>query len=246
MRAMLYPWRFLLLACLLACGVRADFAVDLASIHTEATGGRARLEALRNLKASGVTRGELGEMAFVLWAARPNRLCVEVSSARRTIRQGWDGRAAPWTSDTLTRTVRVMAGDGAEAFQLEAEFDNPVIAAAGKSRRVSLDYAGAVATEDGERLKLVATQNFTATSFVYLDPATYLIVRRDVVRRPPGGEVVVRTDYSDFRPVEGVILPHRLVVSQNGKRLRETRIDRMEANIDLPAGIFSAPPAGKN
>ena len=106
-------------------------------------------------------------------------------------------------------------------------------------RKVSLDYAGEVKSGATEWLKLVVTQNYTTTSFVYLDPATYLIVRRDVVRRVEGKEVVLRTDYSDFRPVQGVLLSHRWVISQDGKQLRETVIERMEPNPVFTDEVFA-------
>jgi len=237
------PLRCLFLVCLLTTLARADFAADLARIHIEASGGRARLDALSGLVAYGVTRNENGERKFVLMAERPNRVCVEVSAAGRTISQGWDGKGTPWISDSATGRVTLLSGDAAQAFKSEAEFDDPLVA--GPERKVAIDYVGEVKVGDVEWLKLVVTQNFTETSFVYLDPSTYLIVRRDVVRRIQGKEVVLRTNYSDFRTVAGVILPHRWVIMQDGKQLRETVIDRMEANPVIPARVFAPVTAGE-
>ncbi len=223
----------------LATAARADFAQDLVRIHTEAVGGRARVDALKALKATGVTRNERGELRFTLWAARPNRIRTEVSLGLRTSVQVWDGKTEPWRADSQARRIVTLGGEAAEEFKAEAEFDDPLLASA--DRRVALDYIGTVELEGRELLKVLVTRNFTETSFVYLDAATYLIVRTDVVRRRRGGEVVLRTDYSDFRLVAGVILPHRLVASRNGKQLHETIIERMEPNPNLPAGIFKLP-----
>jgi hypothetical protein len=238
---MILPLRCLFLLSLLATLVRADFATDLARIHVEASGGRAQLDALHGLMARGFTRGGNGERAFVLRAERPNRVCVEVTAAGRTISQGWDGAGAPWMRDSASGQVTLLRGDAAEAFKAEAEFDDPLVG--GSKRKVALDYVGVVTVGDVEWLKLVVTQNFTSTSFVYLDPSTYLIMRRDVVRRTQGKEVVLRTDYSDFRAVQGVVLPHRWVVLQDGKLLRETVIERMEPNPEIPAQVFAPGPA---
>ncbi len=234
------PLRCLLLLSLLTTLARGDFATDLARIHVEASGGRARLDALHSLVARGVTRSGSGERTFLLRAERPNRVCIEVTKAGHTIAQGWDGQGAPWIRDCSTGRVTLLSGDAAEAFKAEAEFDDPLVA--GSERKVALDYVGEVSSGTVEWLKLVVTQNFTTTSFVYLDPSTYLIVRRDMVRRNQGKEVVLRTDYSDFRPVQGVILPHRWVISQDGKPLRETVIDRMEPNSEIPQEVFSPAP----
>ncbi|MDF3056851.1 MAG: hypothetical protein K0R17_1066 [Rariglobus sp.] len=228
-----------MLAAGLASVARADFAKDLARIHTEAVGGRTRVNELKSLKATGVTRLEHGELKFMLWAARPNQIRTEITSGARTTVQVWDGKAEPWRADSQTRKITLLRGEQAEEFKTEAEFDDPLLA--GADRKVSLDYAGEVELEGRELLKVLVTQNFTELSFVYLDPASYLIVRRDVVRRRRGGEVVVRTDYSDFRAVGGVMMPHRLVVSRNGKRMHETVIDRIEPNPALSDSIFKLP-----
>jgi outer membrane lipoprotein-sorting protein len=222
---------------------RADFAKDLARIHTESVGGRARVDALKGLKVTGTTRSERGDLQFRMWAGRPNQIRTEVTSGSRTIVQVWNGKAEPWRADSQTRRILFMSGDQADEFKAEAEFDDPLLA--GADRRVSLDYAGEVTVEGRPLLKVVVTRNFTETSFAYLDATTYLIVRTDVVRRRRGVDVILRTEYSDFRPVAGVMLPHRLVVSQNGKRLHETVIDQMEPNPKLPDDIFKLPASGK-
>ncbi len=222
---------------------RADFAKDLARIHTEMVGGRAHVNALKAFKATGITRNEHGDLRFKIWAARPNLIRTEVTSGTRTIVQIWDGKTEPWRADSQTRRITVLSGDAAEEFKADAEFDDPLLG--GADRRVSLDYAGTVELEGRELMKVVVTRNFTETSFVYLDVDSYLIVRTDVVRRRGDAEVIMRTDYSDYRPVAGVMLPHKLVLFQNGKKTQETIIDGMEPNPKLPEEIFKRPSSTK-
>jgi len=236
---MIHPFRWLLLICVLGTSVRADFSRDLARIHAEAVGGRMKVNALKTLKASGVTRTDEGELKFIIWAARPDLIRTEVNGGGRTVVQAWDGDSDPWMADSKTRKITRMAGTMAEDFKNDAEFDDALLA--GKDRKISLDYAGEKNIEGRPLLEVVVTQNFTSTSFVYLDPVSFMIVRRDILRRRKGIEVRVRTDYSDFRKVGGVTLPHRLVVSQNGVKMHETIIEKMEANPEFPAGLFKIP-----
>jgi len=239
MRGMIFPLRWLLLVCVSTVLARADFAQDLMRIHTESIGGRERIGELKTLKGSGVTRNDDGELKFVLWAARPNRIRTEIVSGTRTISQGWDGAGDPWIADSQTKRITRLGGVSAWDFKIDAEFDDPLVP--GPGRKISVDYAGEVEVEGRTLLKLMVVQNFTSSSLVFLDPATYLIVRRDIVRNQKGGNVVVRTEYSDYRPVAGVLLPHRVVVSQGDKRIRETVIEKMEPNPVLPADIFKGP-----
>jgi hypothetical protein len=234
---MIYPVRWLLIVCALCVSVRADFAQDLVRIHLEVSGGKDNVTALKAFKAKGVTRTDQGELRFLMWAERPNRIRTEVTSGSRTIAQGWAGQGEPWTADTQTRRISLLRGVAADEFKLDAEFDNPLLASA-MGRKVSLDYAGNVVLDGRELIKLVVVQNFTVTSYAYLDPVSYMMVRRDIQRRRESGSVVVRTDYADFKAVAGVQLPHRMTVSVDGRRLNETVIEQIEPNPKVSDSLF--------
>lgn len=239
---MIPPLRWLLLMGVLAMPARADFTGDLVRIHLEASGGREAVDALKAIKATGVTRNDSGELRFIMWAARPNRIRTEVTSGDRTIAQGWDGTGQPWTADSKSRRITLLRGVTAEEFKADAQFDNPLLA--GPEQKVSLEYDGKVELDGQPRIKLIAMQNLTSMSFLYLDPSSYLVVRRDIVRRRGETTLVVQTDYSDFKPVAGVMLPHRLVISVDGKRLNETVIEKVEANPKMPSNLFTILLAG--
>lgn len=224
---------------LLACVARADFARDLAVLHVEAVGGRARVDALKAVKMLGVTRGGDTEIRFTLWAQRPNRIRTEVTNNGRTVVQVWDGKTDPWRADSQAKRITFLPVEAASEFKAQAEYDNPLLV--GPDRRVSLDYLGEVERDGRTLLRLMATQNLTETSFIYLDPATYLIDCIEAKRRRPGGEFLMRTEYRDWRPVAGVLMPHRLVIYQNGKRANETVIEKIEPNPPLGADIFKLP-----
>lgn len=229
--------RVMVAMCGLLGSLRADSAANLVRIHVEASGGRVAVDALKAIKATGITRNESGEFRFILWAARPNRIRTEVTSGERTIAQGWDGNNEPWTADSQSRRVTLLRGTQADEFKADAQYDNPLLA--GPEQVVSLDYAGKVELEGEVLIKVIAVQNFTAMSYVYLDPATYLVVRRDILRRRGNGTVTVRTDYSDFKAVAGVLLPHRMVVSIGQRRMNETLIKHIEPNPRLEPELFT-------
>jgi hypothetical protein len=52
----------------------------------------------------------------------------------------------------------------------------------------------------------------------------------------------METRYEDFRPVAGVIMPHRIVVIADGKLLHKTVLQQLEPNVSVPAGCFTMPP----
>jgi hypothetical protein len=56
-----------------------------------------------------------------------------------------------------------------------------------------------------------------------------------------GQRVTMDTLFKDFREVAGVRQPHRIETLANGKLIHVTLIDRMEANVEIPAGTFAKP-----
>jgi hypothetical protein len=75
-----------------------------------------------------------------------------------------------------------------------------------------------------------------------LDPETYLISFRLEERKSAGGHTTtILTRYGDYRPVEGVLLPHEFAISIDGRITQETRIETMMANPELTSETFRRP-----
>lgn len=232
-------------ALLLAFGLaRADEAADIARIHTEAVGGRERIAALGSLRAAGYVIAGGTRVRFSLTAARPNRIRLETDNAGRTLVQGSDGVEPPWEFDTGTwpPRYRSMAESAARTFVGDAEFDDPLIA--GESRGFALNYAGTMEVEGRKLLRVLVTHKVIGASQLLLDSESYLIAFRIEIRTSPGGrKIQIVTRYDDFRPVEGVLLPHQVVVAIDGRVTQETKIESIDANPGLSAESFSRPKA---
>lgn len=237
-------FRFLVLLALLGgAGVArlaADFAADLARVGVEAAGGAAAHEALRGIRATGVTRVGEREAGFVLHAERPNRLRVESVGEKGSLVRGCDGVHAPWRLDDPARGPRRLGPAEERDFLLDAEFDSPLFAP--ERRGVSLDHAGSEVVEGRRHHKLLAMLRRGELVLLYLDEETNLLTLRAQTKRVRGREVVVETHYEDFRPVAGVLLPHVIRTMVEGRVITEARIEKIEPNPELPADLF-APPA---
>ena len=220
----------------------ADRAEDLARIHVEAIGGKKRIDALKGLRATGnvVVGGK--QVRFTMTAARPDKVRLETEAGGRTLVQGTDGKEAPWEFDTGTwpPQYRAMPDTTAKTFVADAEFDDPLIT--GPARGFSLDYAGEVNVGDRKLLRVLVTRKLRDTYSILLDPQTYFIVMRVDQRITAGGRsAAVVTHYEDFRPVDGVLLPHQVTIAIDGKKTQQTKITRIDANPPLTEDTFSRP-----
>lgn len=247
MRAAIGPRIWALAILLLTLEGRADPAADIAQIHLEAIGGRARLAALKGLRMSGTVIVAANEqrMRFSMIAVRPSRVRLEIQQKGRTLVTATDGIEPPWEFDTGSWPPRYrdMEASAARGFLADAEFDDPLVA--GAARGFSLDYAGETEVGGRKLLRVLATKSLTETFTLLVDPETYFIAMRVEQRTTAAGrkrQIVTR--YDDFRPVEGVLLPFRITILAEGRIEQQMIVERIEANPEITPETFTRPKPG--
>lgn len=223
-------------------GVAADQTDEWALLHRAAMGGAQRIEALAAFRATGTVIVGGKRARFTLFAARPARVRLETVADGRTLIQGTDGVEPPWEAEPGATPPRSAAMPRAEAraFLAEAEFDDPLVA--GSARGFVVEPAGHLEEGGVRRPRLLVTRPQADPFHLVLDPVTFLIVRR-IERRPTalGRSTDVTTRYADFRPVDGVLLPHVVEVVAEGRVAQRTEIERIEPNPALDPAMFRRP-----
>jgi outer membrane lipoprotein-sorting protein len=218
---------------------QAQLGAEIARQHAERAGER--LAALRTLRTEGriFIAGEVTQITTL--AERPNRLRVDTFSPLRHVVQAYDGVAAPWISHTDTRdgAPLAMAPSDATDFIANADFDGPLVNF--ESKGYSVDYAGEEVIDGRRALKLLMMSKRDAIFFLWVDAENHEIVKRVVYRTVNGRRVAIETRFKDFRPVLGVLQPHRVDTSADGELLYAMIIDRMDGNVAVKDGAFNAP-----
>jgi hypothetical protein len=224
--------------------LRAEDADNLARIHVEAIGGELRLQSLRSMRVDGYVEIDGRHVSFTLLAQRPNRVRMETQADGHVLVQATDGVHPPWqmNPDEKPPRPRQLTGVEARDFSADAEFDDPLVQP--ESKGYALDYAGEMEWNDRHVYRILVTRRLVDSYYLLLDAETYFIVGKEAVRTLDYGRAVkLETCYEDFRPVSGVIMPHRIVVNADGKLLHETMLQRVEPNVPVPAGSFAMPAA---
>ncbi|ACB75661.1 hypothetical protein [Opitutus terrae] len=233
----------LILSCFAAHALRAEDVEELARIHVEAIGGRERLARIEALRARGHVVAPDQMLLFEMMAQRPNRVRITMRGGGRTLIQGTDGVAAPWRQEPerSPRAVPMSEAEGRE-FAADAEFDDPLASAA--ERGYQLDLAGETDWENRRVFRVLVTRRDTTPSYLLVDSETYFILARLTTQRMPSGRTVqVEMRYDDFRPVGGVIYPHRVETLIDDQRVRQTVLTSIQAIPAPPPEIFVMPGA---
>jgi outer membrane lipoprotein-sorting protein len=224
---------------LAAVAAPAQLGHDIAQKHAARAGDR--LAALTALRAEGRTFINEEVVPFTLVAQRPNRLRVESFTPRRRVVQVYDGAGRPWISHSELKggAPQAMSEADAKDFIANADFDGPLVNFAEKG--YSVDYAGEEKIEGRTAYKLLLMNKRDDIFFLWVDAENHEVVKRTAYRVFSNQRVAVDTFFKDFRDVGGVLQPHRIETTANGRTLYVMLIDRMEANIEIPAGTFARP-----
>jgi outer membrane lipoprotein-sorting protein len=223
----------------LAAVGQAQLGHEIAQRHAERAG--AKLAALKNLRAEGRTfiSGEM--VPFTLTAERPNRLKVETFSPLRRVIQVHDGENPPWISHSEVKggVPQTMAAADAKDFVDNADFDGPLVNFAEKG--YSVDYAGEDMLDGRRAYKLLMMSPADDIFFLWVDAENHEMVKRTVYKANKEGRLTIETFFKDFRPVAGVLQPHRVETASNGRLVYVMVIDEMKANVEIPKGTFGRP-----
>lgn len=242
------------ISLLLASRASAQEALSLDEIvrrHVEALGGAERIHALQSLVIRGMHHegGAIPSdmpvrarnyMAFL----RPYYQVIgDPAIPNPDLREGFDGSAWEYYGDPgiVVRTV----GAAAAATRHTSEFlQDSLLDYRDKGTR--LELAGVEKIGDRECYKIKATLADEFQKFVFVDRHTFLVIadRKSAPIHAFGNSVTSETRFSEFQPVNGVLLSRRELEVEiaTGRVLAESRRVSIEANTLHDPAIFSPAP----
>ena len=220
---------------------QAGVADDLVFLHIDAIGGQAAMNELRTLRKVG--HKEFGErrIPITIWGAIPNRIRIETQLNEETaLIQGYDGTEA-W--QVRVRNGRVeeesMTEEERRQFINDAWFQGPL--SNDETRGIEFGYGGVTTIKESRGFLIEVMDEGVKVCAVLIAADTYQVTAKQSEQVIRGRRVPVLHQFSEFRPIAGVWLPHRIETIQEDLHTVLTVLDTMVPNPDLPPGIFEKP-----
>jgi outer membrane lipoprotein-sorting protein len=231
-----------LLAASPALAITAD---EVVAKNVEARGGAAALASLKSLRRTGrfVRPGRSRLVTISEVKERSGRIRQETTYQGLTQIQVFDGEVG-WQVQPFEgrKDAALMSGDDVKPFRLAADLDGPFVNA--KAKGHTLEYLG---TEDADGTlahKLRVRLKWGGDVTVWIDPATWMVIRDLQTSTVRGAEQAVETDYGDYEKVGGVYVPMSeesgppsSPPASRGKSI----YDKAEANVAVAANLFAFP-----
>jgi outer membrane lipoprotein-sorting protein len=223
--------------------LQAQTVDDIIATNLRSKGGLEKIKATNSVRMAGsvvahdMTGRELtGTMTMV--AKRPNLMRRDAEVGGQRIVNAFDGSTL-WMSIGNGPPHQVPATQNAYSSQ-DAEFDSVFVDY--KEKGHTIELVGKETIDGVPVYHLKVTKKGGPPQDYYLDAETGLEKKISVTGRGPDGSPMVNvTEFSDYRSVDGGMVPFVLKQKQNGTLIATTTLDKVEFNITIDDGFFKMP-----
>jgi len=211
--------------------------------HTEALGGAAKLNAIQNVSMTGkasLMGGQI-EAPVIMKMKRPMFMRLEMDMQGKTFVQAFDGATAWMINPFLGSPDPQKSGEeDTKAARDDADFiDGSLVDY--KAKGNTLELLGKEDVEGASCYKIKITKKGGSVELEYLDAKTFLPVKSSGTRKQQGQDLEFESTSSNYKPVNGVMIPFSVSQNVNGRPLMELTLDKVEINAPMDDAIFRMP-----
>jgi hypothetical protein len=223
----------------LAYGQNAE---ELVNKNIQAKGGIEKIKAIKSIRLTGKLNGGGGFTAATLQEnERPNLVRETFSLQGMTAMTAYDGTTG-WQIQPFGghKDPEFMGEDDLKDLLLDADFDGPLVDF--KEKGNTVEFLGHDVVDGDDALRLKVTLKDGDIVYYYLDPDTFLEIRKEVQEFVRGSVRESVTEMGSYKPVAGVMYPHS--ISQGSKAnpaAQTTTIEKIEVNVPIDKADFAVP-----
>lgn len=204
----------------------------------KALGGRDALAKIKDSTFSGTI--EMVQMGIsgsaTMYQKEPNMMRIDAEVMGTMFTQAFDGQTA-WMTNPQTGEPTEMSEKGAEYMRRQALGNDALLNP--KKYGLTFNYTGKEKIDEKEYLVLEQTFADGYKITLYLDPDTYLAYKtKGLSLNQMGVEVEQETYISDYKQVEGIIVPYSLTTFQEGEEFMKITLTEVSFNTGLEDSLF--------
>jgi hypothetical protein len=234
----------LAVASCLSVFAHGQTADELVQKNIQAKGGIDKIKAIKSIRLLGKLDGGGGFSAATLQEnQRPNLLRETLSLQGMTAIQAYDGSTG-WQVQPFGghKDPEFLGEDDLRDLLLDADFDGPLVDY--KEKGNTVEFLGHDVVDGDDALRLKVTQKNGDIIYYYLDPDTFLEIRKEVQEFIRGSVRESVVEYGSYKPVAGVMYP--FAISQGSRAnpaTQTTTIRKIEVNVNINPADFAVPRA---
>ena len=230
-----------LTALLAATGPAAAQTVDEIVAKAIAAKGGDKWKAIQSTRMTARITLQGMELPMTIVSRRPNLMRQDISIPMQniTIVQGFDGEKGWALNPMAGAEATELPAAATESMKDQADFDGPLMDYKAKGTLVEL-----VGTEDVGGVKahhLKVTKKGGKVQHLYIDAARGVEVKSVSEVDMGEGMTKVETELSDYRAVDGILVPFTMRVTGGPAGSVSMTVDKVEFNVAVDDKIFKIP-----
>ena len=217
-------------------------ADELVNKNIQAKGGIDKIKAIHSVRITGKLNGGGGFTAALMQEnERPNLVRETFSLQGMTGITAYDGTTG-WQIQPFggKKDPELMGEDDLKDLLLDADFDGPLVDY--KEKGNTVEFLGHDEVDGDDALRLKVTLKDDDIIYYYLDPDTFLEIRKEVQEFIRGSIRESVTEMGSYKPVAGVMYPFS--ISQGSKAnpaAQTTTVEKIEVNVNINPADFAVP-----
>jgi hypothetical protein len=236
-------WLVLLLAVLcFSPSASSQTAEELVNKNIDAKGGMEKIKAIKTWRMTGKLVGGGITATAGQENMRSNLVRETFSLQGMTAVQAYDGSTG-WQIQPFggRKDPELMGEDDMRDLLMDSEFDGPLVDY--KLKGNAVEYLGHDVVDGDDALRLKVTLKNGDLIYFYLDPDTYLEIRKETQEFIRGSVRENVFDLGSYKPVAGVMYPFSIASGpKNDPTSWQTvTVEKIEVNIPLDASEFALP-----
>jgi len=226
--------------------VQGQTADELVNKNIQAKGGLEKIRAIKSVRMTGKLNAGGGFTAAQGQEnQRPNLVRETFSLQGMTSITAYDG-ATGWQIQPFggNKDPKLLGEDELRDLLLDADFDGPLVDYQEKGN--SVEYLGHDVVDGDDALRLKVTLKNGDIIYYFLDPDTFLEIRKEVQENIRGSIHESVTEMGSYKPVAGVMFPFSISQgSKDNPGAQTTTIEKIEVNVAMDQTDFAVPAALK-
>jgi outer membrane lipoprotein-sorting protein len=230
----------LLLAHLFATTTHAQTVDEIIQKNIAARGGAEKIKSVKSLRMTCKIHVENMEIPGEVVIKRPGMARGEANLQGMKLIKSYDGQTG-WEIDMFEGKPdpEKMTDDDEKDMKHLADIDGPLLDYKAKGNAVEL--VGKEELESTPVYRLKVTDKTGDVQELYIDCKSFLELKMSSKRHQDGRQVVSDEYYSDYKPVNGLMMAHSIESRTDGEAEDTIVIDKIEMNVDIDDSIFKMP-----
>ncbi len=232
---------FLFVFAISALASHAQTADDIVSKYLTAIGGAEKWKKLETERMTGFVIVQGMNIPYTAMQSRPNLSYSAGEFQGNKFIESFDGTVA-WMQNPFAGAAKPTKKDAEETAQAAKEqFEDDLIDYSTKGHAIELDAKQE--EMDGVKCYKITMKRKQGDEKVYfIDGENYIpVCVRSFAQTGPAKGQAVEMYFSDYKEVEGLMIPHTLENKMGGQTVVTIKMEKIEINPTIDKKIFSFP-----